>query len=55
MLVNFDVRGWMDSFTGGSIIMDYGLGQKRWFKVKMPLMMDLFPTDKHIFTSQDFN
>ncbi len=38
-VVNFDVRGQqgMDFFTGGSVIMDYGLvyfGQKGRFKVK---------------------
>ncbi len=37
------IYGW-NIFTGGSVIMDYGLifGQKQWFKVKNALMMDLF-------------
>ncbi len=37
--------------------MDYGLYfvQKRWFKVKFVLMMDLFLTNMQLFNLQDVN
>ncbi len=42
----------MGFFTGGSIIMDYGLiFQKQWFEVVNVLMLDLF----QLLSSQDVN